>query len=220
MGRKIPVKPSQSTYEQFLEMSNWLMQDMDRIPKSESQMLQQASQSAVRTSIFSLWALGKLFKLVFKTFKGVIRMVFGRGKKESINPAFMSPTAAQQLAAMNALLMQQQGMQLQGFAYPQPVQPVVQPMVQPMVQPVVQPVVQPAQRVAAPLPATGQSSVLEQLMLADMSLAEHLKSLDARLMSLEAVSETLETNQNELFNRLNMLQGVKPSGGKVTKFQK
>lgn len=222
------AKPK-STYEQFGGMMSWMMEGMEKNPKNDAEMFAQSSKASIRTMILSGWILGKLLRFILKIIKEGLRMVFGRKKKEDKNdPSFVSPMAAQQMAAFNQQIQQggypfqQQTMQQPIQAYPYQQQPMCVPPAPPMQQPVQQPMV-PVQRPAlqpVPLqPGAGQS-VLEQLMLADMCLAEHLKDFNTRLLAIETYLQTLGQQVDQLNERLNLVQGVQPSGGKKTKFQK
>jgi len=209
------------------------MDGMDKNPRNEREMIAQATKASLRTFIFSGWIFGKLLRPVLKLIKGGFRMVFGRKKKDKGDPSFASPMAAQQMAQFNQQLVgggypyQQQQVQPPAQEYPYPQQPMevqqAQPVQQPMQPPVQQPmapVQRPMGRPAPPQPIAAGPSILEQLMMADMSLAEHLKSFNARLFAIEEYLQQLDQQLDHLFERLNLVQGVQPAGGKRTKFQK
>jgi len=101
-----------------------------------------------------------------------------------------------------------------------PTQPPAQPPVQPPAQPPVQPpMVRPADRPAPPQPmATPAGNILEQLMLTDLSLGEHIQLTDSRLDKIEAYLKALDAQMNDIYARLNMVQGIQPSSKERIKF--
>jgi len=218
-------------YDEFKGMLDWSMQGQEKIPENEQEMMAQGTKAYARSAVLSMWMIGKLLRLVIKLIKGVFRMVFRRKKADKSDPSFMSGAAARQMEAFN------QQLQMQGYPFQQPAvqqgYPIQQPQIQQgypygvqqqpqpgapaQPQPMMPQMQQPMQ---APQYPPAVPSILEQLMQADMSLAEHLKSMDSRITALEEQVTRDDLNINEIFARLNMAQGVQPAGGKVTRFQR
>jgi len=197
-----------SLYDEFKVMSEYAAKGMERVPRNEREMAQQSQHAVGRSIIFSIWFVVRMFGLILKNSWRLVRMVFGRGKKKEADPAFMSPMMEHQVRAM----MNQQLSQMQ---QPQVAQQVVgqPPMGYPPQPPVqqVQPIqVQPIQRGGAGMQP---DPLFEQLMQAFISLAEKFKECDNRLAGIE-------TALNDVYDRLNLVQGVQPSSDKRVKFVK
>jgi hypothetical protein len=208
------------------------MVGQEQIPRNDQEMMAQGTKAYARSAVLSMWMIGKLLRLVIKLIKGVFRMVFRRKKADKSDPSFMSGAAARQMEAFN------QQLQMQGYPFQQPQMQQGYPNQQPQMQQGYPYGVQqqpqpgaPAQpqpmmpQMQQPMPTAQQyraetPSILEQLMQADMGLAEHLKSMESRISVLEEQMQRNDLNVNEIFARLNMAQGVQPAGGKVTKFHR
>ena len=161
--------------------------------------------------------------------------MLGRKKKEGgASPVFVPPYLQQQIqqqAQAYAQTMQAgqpapppMGIPAEFPAYPVPMQqpPIYpQPVQQPVQQPVM-PVRQPVNRPAQPQPIAGSpvSNIFEQLMQADLSIAEYIKITAVRLDRIDESLNALDAQVNELCNRLNLLQGVQPATNERIKFQK
>lgn len=209
-------------------MSTYVSQGMDKTPRNDREFAQQASQAAGRSFIFSFWFIGKLFKYAFKLSGRLLSMVFGRGKKK-VDPAFMSPAMEQQMRAFQEMQQQQMGYPAQqqpmGAGNPQdypanyqprpPMQP-QPPANAPAPQPS-NPPVQPAPPIQRPPIYRGAimqpNTLFEQLMQSFISLVEKFKECDQRLTNIEAAV-------NDIYDRLNLVQGVQPAASKRIKFEK
>jgi hypothetical protein len=217
-------------------MSVWLAQGFDKAPRSDAEMFRQSVRASIRTGVFAGWLYWKTFGFIFRKLrikhrlKGVIKMVFGRGKKKDAGPIFMPQATAQQMAQQMAQM--QEAIPVE-FPYPQsypppivqPVQPVQQPMQPPAQppmaqQPMQQPVVRPAGRPAPPQPVAAAPNILEQMMQFVLSLGEKMKYTDERLLKIETDLVSVEEQLNDLYERLNLLQGVKGQPMKRVKFTK
>ena len=102
-----------------------------------------------------------------------------------------------------------------------PAQPPTQPPAQPPTQPPAQPVVQsPAQ----PVPSVGyglpHQDTSEQLLTAFIKIAENLQSVGERLTALEAYATANDFNLDDIYERLNMIQGVQPSSKNRIRFRR
>jgi hypothetical protein len=239
------LRNDESTYEQFRNMSLWLAKGFEKEPKTDKAMFQQSFMAVIRTSIFVGWIYAKTLGFLFRKIKGGISMLGRKKKEDRMNPAFLPPHLQQQMQqqAQAYAQMMQAGqpvppsagipvefpafpVPMQQPIYPQPVQqpfqpPVQQPVQQP-VQPPVAPVRQPVNRPAQPQQMAGSpvQNIFEQLMQADLSIAEYIKITAVRLDKIEEVLGALDVQMNELCNRLNLLQGVQPSSQERIKFQK
>jgi hypothetical protein len=230
------LRNDESTYEQFRNMSLWLAKGFEKEPKTDKAMFQQSFMAVIRTSIFVGWIYAKTLGFLFRKIKGGISMLGRKKKEDRMNPAFLPPHLQQQMQqqALAYAQMMQAGqpvpppmgipaefpaypVQMQQPIYPQPVQPPVQQPVLPA-QPLVAPVRQPVNR--QPIAGSPVQNIFEQLMQADLSIAEYIKITAVRLDKIEEVLGALDVQMNELCNRLNLLQGVQPSSQERIKFQK
>jgi hypothetical protein len=160
-------------------------------------------------------------------------MVFGRGKKKA-DPVFVSPALEQQMQAFQNMQQQQMGYPSQQQGYPQNYQqspPVQQPPMgyppqppsnvvapqqpNPQVQQLQQQMqMPPIQRPPVYSGAIMQPNMLfEQLMQSFIALVDKFKECDQRLTTVEAAV-------NDIYDRLNLIQGVQPQPSKRIKFEK
>lgn len=230
------LRNDESTYEQFRNMSLWLAKGFEKEPKTDKAMFQQSFMAVIRTSIFVGWIYAKTLGFLFRKIRGGISMLGRKKKEDRMNPAFLPPHLQQQMQqqALAYAQMMQAGqpvpppmgipaefpaypVQMQQPIYPQPVQPPVQQPVLPA-QPLVAPVRQPVNR--QPIAGSPVQNIFEQLMQADLSIAEYIKITAVRLDKIEEVLGALDAQMNELCNRLNLLQGVQPVSTERIKFQK
>lgn len=230
------LRNDESTYEQFRNMSLWLAKGFEKEPKTDKAMFQQSFMAVVRTSIFVGWIYAKTLGFLFRKIRGGISMLGRKKKEDRMNPAFLPPHLQQQMQqqALAYAQMMQAGqpvpppmgipaefpaypVQMQQPIYPQPVQPPVQQPVLPA-QPLVAPVRQPVNR--QPIAGSPVQNIFEQLMQADLSIAEYIKITAVRLDKIEEVLGALDAQMNELCNRLNLMQGVQPVSTERIKFQK
>lgn len=230
------LRNDESTYEQFRNMSLWLAKGFEKEPKTDKAMFQQSFMAVIRTSIFVGWIYAKTLGFLFRKIRGGISMLGRKKKEDRMNPAFLPPHLQQQMQqqALAYAQMMQAGqpvpppmgipaefpaypVQMQQPIYPQPVQPPVQQPVLPA-QPLVAPVRQPVNR--QPIAGSPVQNIFEQLMQADLSIAEYIKITAVRLDKIEEVLGALDAQMNELCNRLNLMQGVQPVSTERIKFQK
>jgi hypothetical protein len=139
-------KKQKSTFQQFSEMSQWLMKDMDKEPRNQSEMMAQSFGAVGRTFVFIGWIYAKTFGFILKKIIGGIRMVLRKKKKKDDtpskdDPSFISDQLAKQLAESG----QSMGIPSEFPVNPSqtPVQSPAQPPVQSPAQPPVQPPAQP-----------------------------------------------------------------------------
>lgn len=229
MGKK--DKKKESLYEEFSRMSAYVTEGMDKNPRNDREFAQQAGKAYGRSLVFSIWFVAKAFKFVFKLSRRLLSMVFGRGKKKE-DPAFVSPALEQQMRAFQQMQQQQMGYPQQpqmGGGIPQefpagypamPPQPPMQSLPQPpfrappappmqQMQPM-PPLQRPQQYSGAIMPP---NSLFEQLMQSFIALTDKFRECDLRLT-------THEQALNDIYDRLNMLQGVQPQPSKRIKFEK
>lgn len=230
------LRNDESTYEQFRNMSLWLAKGFEKEPKTDKAMFQQSFMAVVRTSIFVGWIYAKTLGFLFRKIKGGISMLGRKKKEDRMNPAFLPPHLQQQMQqqALAYAQMMQAGqpvpppmgipaefpaypVQMQQPIYPQPVQPPVQQPVLPA-QPPVAPVRQPVNR--QPIAGSPVQNIFEQLMQADLSIAEYIKITAVRLDRIDEALAVLDVQVAELCNRLNLMQGVQPVSTERIKFQK
>jgi hypothetical protein len=193
---------TKSLYDEFEAMSKYAAKGMERVPRNEREMAQQSQHAVGRSIIFSIWFVVRMSGLILKNLWRLVKMVFGRGKKKDADPAFLSPLMEHQMRLMVAQQLgqltgqptvgQQQVVGQPQMGYPQPMQ------------------VQPIQRGGAGMQP---DPLFEQLMQSFISLCEKFKECDKRLAGIENAI-------NDVYDRLNLLQGVQPSGDKRIKFDK
>jgi hypothetical protein len=203
------AKAKESTYEEFRRMSSEIGKSFRREPRSEAEFTQQAFSSVFRLIRFMCWWLAILFRYAFKTCRRLLGMVFGRGKKKD-ERVMLPPDMYAQYAAMQQQFARQpvypQSVYQQPWEPPQFQQPAFQQPAQQVMQPVRQPVYQGA-------PAGQPVPLAEQLMQSFLSLVDKFKECDVRLLKLETVV-------NDMFDRLNQLDGVQPAADKRIAFPK
>lgn len=213
------VKKPESLYDEFSRMSAYVTDGMDKNPRNDREFAAQANKAYGRSLVFSIWFVVKVFKYTFKLLWRLITMVFGRGKKK-VDPAFVSPALEQQMRAFQNMQQQQMGYppQQQQMGYPQqpmgyPPQPptgVAAPPLNPQVQGQMQPVQRPQGYVGAVMQP---NTLFEQLMQSFIALVEKFKECDQRLT-------TIESAINDIYDRLNLVQGIQPAPSKRLKFEK
>lgn len=226
------AKGKETLYDEFNRMSAYVAEGMEKNPRNDREFAQQAGKAYGRSLVFSLWFIGKLFKYTFKLSRRLLTMVFGRGKKK-VDPAFMSPAMEQQMQAFQNMQQQQMGYpQQQGYPQNYPSNPPVQqqpmgyppqppsnvvapPPVNPQVQQLQQQMqMPPIQRPPVYSGAIMQPNMLfEQLMQSFIALVDKFKECDQRLTTVEAAV-------NDIYDRLNLIQGVQPASTKRIKFER
>jgi len=195
----------------------YLGEGMDKEPKTTGDMIAMGFRSVFRLFVFICWLALKPIRWILKKIfrrgnssQGVDGM-FGRGKKKKQDNPYMNPYAPERVRFAPAIPSHLADQQL---GYP-PAQPQPYPSVQLQPYPTTQP-----QSATAPVPL--QYEMQEQQRMVQNPFIELDKSFEQiqdAFSNVHARILDIENDLNNLFERLNMLQGVQPRPTRTIRFR-
>jgi hypothetical protein len=191
-------REEQRNKDDVTRMLEFLTDGMEKEPETEKDMIAQGFQAVLRTFIVILWAWSKAIRFMFKIIVRLIKMVFRKkkNKEETDNRTFSG--------------MEQQFTQLQqGIQQPQQPQQPIPPAPAPPVQPAPQQSFQQQQQLQQPVQQEQPVIVQNPVHV----IYEALKNITIKI-------EDIEKDIDNIYARLNRLDGVQPMPNKRIIFNK